>query len=86
MSPENELRDIHSWTEWMQPIRPMRVLFQSGDSDNPNRHYIHIFALRTSLGMNCQYLSIDGIFIEARSRSVMFAETLIDGHWLRLGA
>ncbi len=86
MSPENELKDIHSWTEWMQPVRPMRILFQAGDSDNPNRHYIHIFALRTSLGMHCQYLSIDGIFIEARSRSVMFAETLIDGNWLRLGA
>ena len=77
--------DTRPTSEWMQPVRPMRILFQAGDSDNPNRHYIHIFALRTA-GMECEYLSIDGIFIQARSRSVMFAETLIDGHWLRLGA
>jgi hypothetical protein len=78
MNPDNV------FTDWMQPIRPLRVLFQSGDADNPNRHYIHIFALRTG-GLECEYLSIDGIFIQARSRSVMFAETLIDGNWLRLG-
>jgi hypothetical protein len=74
MSPET--------TEWMQPIRPMRVLFNAGEN---NRHYIHIFALRTA-GDECEYLTIDGIFIQARSKSCMFAETLIDGHWLRLGA
>ena len=77
--------DTRPTSEWMQPVRPMRILFQSGDLDNPNRHYIHIFALRTK-GSECEYLSIDGIFIQARSRSVMFAETLIDGNWLRLGA
>ena len=77
--------DTRPTSEWMQPVRPMRILFQAGDSDNPNRHYIHIFALRTG-GMECEYLSIDGIFIQARSKSVMYAETLIDGNWLRLGA
>ena len=77
--------DTRPTSEWMQPVRPMRILFQAGDSDNPSRHYIHIFALRTG-GLECEYLSIDGIFIQARSKSVMFAETLIDGNWLRLGA
>ena len=70
-------------SEWMQPVRPIRVLFQAGDP--AHRHYIHIFAIRTA-GEECEYLTIDGIFIQARSKSVMFAETLIDGHWLRLGA
>jgi hypothetical protein len=69
-------------SEWMQPVRPIRVLFQAGEE---HRYYIHIFALRTA-GDECEYLTIDGIFIQARSKSVMFAETLIDGHWLRLGA
>jgi hypothetical protein len=78
MSPETR-----PTSEWMQPVRPIRILFQSGEL--VQRHYIHIFALRTA-GDECEYLSIDGIFIQARSKSVMFAETLIDGHWLRLGA
>jgi hypothetical protein len=77
MSPENIMSD------WMQPVRPIRVLFQAGGPEH--RHYIHIFALRTA-GEECEYLTIDGIFIQARSKSCMFAETLIDGHWLRLGA
>jgi hypothetical protein len=70
-------------SEWMQPVRPIRILFQSGEV--VQRHYIHIFAIRTA-GSECEYLTIDGIFIQARSKSVMFAETLIDGNWLRLGA
>jgi hypothetical protein len=70
-------------SEWMQPVRPIRVLFQAGDPEH--RYYIHIFALRTA-GDECEYLTIDGIFIQARSKSCMYAETLIDGHWLRLGA
>jgi hypothetical protein len=70
-------------SEWMQPVRPIRILFQAGEV--VQRHYIHIFALRTA-GSECEYLTIDGIFIQARSKSVMFAETLIDGNWLRLGA
>jgi hypothetical protein len=70
-------------SEWMQPVRPIRILFQAGGAEH--RHYIHIFALRTA-GSECEYLTIDGIFIQARSKSVMFAETFIDGHWLRLGA
>jgi hypothetical protein len=69
-------------SDWMQPVRPIRILFQAGDAEH--RHFIYIFALRTA-GSECEYLTIDGIFIQARSRSVMFAETLIDGHWLRLG-
>jgi hypothetical protein len=32
-------------SEWMQPVRPIRVLFQAGDAEH--RYYIHIFALRT---------------------------------------
>ena len=74
--------DTRPTSEWMQPVRPIRVLFNTGPE---SRYYIHIFALRTA-GDECEYLSIDGIFIQARSRSVMFAETLIDGNWLRLGA
>jgi hypothetical protein len=53
-------------SEWMQPVRPIRVLFQAGDAEH--RYYIHIFALRTA-GSECEYLSIDGIFIQARSKS-----------------
>lgn len=75
--------ETYTWSEWMQPVCPIRILFKANEE---NRYYIHIFALRTSMGWHCQYLSIDGIFIEAQSKSVMFAETLIDGHWLRLGA
>jgi hypothetical protein len=75
--------DDRPTSEWMQPVRPIRILFQAGGAEH--RHYIHIFALRTA-GDECEYLTIDGIFIQARSKSVMFAETLIDGHWLRLGA
>ena len=70
-------------SEWMQPVHPIRILFQAGDNEQ-TRHFIYIFALRTA-GSECEYLTIDGIFIQARSKSVMFAETLIDGHWLRLG-
>ena len=73
MSPET--------TEWMQPIRPIRVLFKANEE---NRYYIHVFALRTA-GDECEYLTIDGIFIQARSKSVMFAETYIDGEWMKLG-
>jgi len=74
--------DTRPTSEWMQPIRPIRVLFKTNEE---NRHYIHIFALRTA-GDECEYLTIDGIFIQARSKHIMYAETLIDGHWLRLGA
>jgi hypothetical protein len=69
-------------SEWMQPVRPIRVLFKSSEE---HRHYVYIFAIRT-IGENMEYLTIDGIFISALSRSVNHAETLIDGHWLRLGA
>ena len=75
MSPENIT------TDWMQPIRPIRVLFKANEE---NRYYIHVFALRTA-GDECEYLTIDGIFIQARSKSVMFAETYIDGEWMKLG-
>ena len=75
--------DERPTSEWMQPVRPIRILFQAGDNEK-HRHFIYIFALRTA-GSECEYLTIDGIFIQARSRSVMFAETLIDGHWSRLG-
>jgi hypothetical protein len=74
--------DDRPTSEWMQPIRPIRILFKANEE---NRYYIHVFALRTA-GDECEYLTIDGIFIQARSKSVMYAETLIDGHWLRLGA
>jgi hypothetical protein len=68
-------------TEWMQPIRPLRVLFKTSDED---RHYVYIFAVRT-IGEHMEYLSIDGIFISALSRSVNHAETLIENNWTRLG-
>ncbi len=73
MSPEH--------SEWMQPIRPMRVLFKTSDED---RHHVYIFAVRT-MGEQMEYLTIDGIFISALSRSVNHAETLIENNWTRLG-
>jgi len=75
MSPETVT------SEWMQPIRPMRVLFKTSDTI---RHHIYVFAVRT-IGDQMEYLSIDGIFIAAQSRSVMYAETLIENNWTRLG-
>ena len=68
-------------TEWMQPIRPLRILFKTSDED---RHYIYIFAVRT-IGFQMEYLSIDGIFISALSRSVNHAETMIENNWTKLG-
>jgi hypothetical protein len=69
-------------SEWMQPIRPMRVLFKTSEED---RHNVYIFAVRT-IGEQMEYLTIDGIFINALSRSVMYAETmLVENKWTRLG-
>ena len=68
-------------SEWMQPIRPLRVLFKTSDED---RHHVYIFAVRT-IGEQMEYLTIDGIFISALSRSVNHAETLIENNWTRLG-
>jgi hypothetical protein len=73
MSPET--------TEWMQPIRPMRVLFKTSETQ---RHHVYIFAVRT-IGEQMEYLTIDGLHLTAMSKSVMFAETLIDGKWTSLG-
>jgi hypothetical protein len=76
MSPDNI-------SEWMQPIRQIRVLFR--DSTNPeNSWYIYVFAIRT-LGDQMEYLTIDGIFIYANSKSIMFAEVLVESQWQRLG-
>jgi hypothetical protein len=68
-------------TGWMQPVRPLRILFKTSDQD---RHNVHILAVRT-IGEQMEYLTIDGIFISALSRSVMYAETLIGNDWTRLG-
>ena len=68
-------------TEWMQPIRPLRVLFKTSETD---RHHVYIFAVRT-IGEQMEYLTIDGIFISALSRSVNHAEILIENNWTRLG-
>ena len=73
--------DTRPTSEWMQPIRPIRTLFKANEE---NRYFIHVFALRTA-GDECEYLTIDGIFIQARSKSVMYAETLIDKEWMKLG-
>ena len=73
MSPET--------TEWMQPIRPMRVLFKTSETQ---RHHVYIFAVRT-IGEQMEYLTIDGLYLTAMSKSVMFAETLIDEKWTSLG-
>jgi len=73
--------DTRPTSEWMQPIRPIRILFKANEE---NRYFIHVFALRTA-GDECEYLTIDGIFIQARSKSVMYAETLIDKEWMKLG-
>ena len=73
--------DTRPTSEWMQPIRPIRILFKANEE---NRYFIHVFALRTA-GDECEYLTIDGIFIQARSKSVMFAETLVDKEWMKLG-
>jgi hypothetical protein len=68
-------------SEWMQPVRPMKVLFKTSEE---NRHYVYIFAVRT-IGEQMEYLTIDGIFISALSKSVNHAETLIENNWTRLG-
>jgi hypothetical protein len=68
-------------SEWMQPIRPMRVLFKTSETQ---RHNVYIFAIRT-IGENMEYLTIDGLLMTAMSKSVMYAETLIDGQWTSLG-
>jgi hypothetical protein len=47
-------------TEWMQPIRPMRVLFKTSETQ---RHHVHIFAVRT-IGENMEYLTIDGLLFD----------------------
>jgi hypothetical protein len=59
----------------------MRILFKTSDED---RHHVYIFAVRT-IGEQMEYLTIDGIFISALSRSVNHAETLIENNWTRLG-
>lgn len=68
-------------SEWMQPIRPMRVLFKTSETQ---RHHVYIFAVRT-IGELMEYLTIDGLHLTAMSKSVMFAETLIDKEWTSLG-
>ena len=73
--------DTRPTSEWMQPVRPIRILFKANEE---NRYFIHVFAIRTA-GDECEYLTIDGIFIQARSKSVMYAETLIENHWTSLG-
>jgi hypothetical protein len=52
--------DDRPTSEWMQPVRPMRVLFKL--SETQSRYYVHIFAVRT-IGENMEYLTIDGLFI-----------------------
>jgi hypothetical protein len=68
-------------SEWMQPVRPMRLLFKTSET---NRHHVYIFAVRT-IGEQMQYLTIDGIFMSAMSKSVMYCETMIENNWTRLG-
>ena len=68
-------------SEWMQPVRPMRVLFKTSET---NRHHVYIFAVRT-VGEQMEYLTIDGIFMSAMSKSVMYCETMIENNWVRLG-
>lgn len=68
-------------TEWMQPIRPLRVLFKTSETQ---RHHVYIFAVRT-IGEQMEYLTIDGLNLTAMSKSVMYAESLIDGQWTSLG-
>ena len=69
-------------TEWMQPIRPMRVLFKTSETA---RHHVYIFAIHIIDEYKMEYMTIDGICISALSKSVMYAETLIDGEWTMLG-
>jgi hypothetical protein len=59
----------------------MRVLFKTSETA---RHHVYIFAVRT-IGGQMEYLTIDGIFISALSKSVNHAETLIENNWTRLG-
>jgi hypothetical protein len=69
-------------TEWMQPVRPMRVLFKTSETD---RHYVYIFAIHIIDEYKMEYMTIDGICISALSKSVMYAEIFIDGEWTMLG-
>jgi len=59
----------------------MRVLFKTSET---TRHHVYIFAVRT-IGEQMEYLTIDGIFISALSKSVMYCETMIENIWTRLG-
>jgi hypothetical protein len=69
-------------SEWMQPVRPMRILFKTSETD---RHHVHIFAVHIIDEYKMEYMTIDGICISALSKSVMYAETFIDGQWAMLG-
>lgn len=82
MSPET--------TEWMQPIRPLRVNFKLNELAITDTYTIpaktmtiYVFAVRT-VGDQVEYLTIDGTIILAKAPSLMYAETLIDRDWVHL--
>ena len=64
-------------SECMQPIRPLRIVEELGD------HWFthNVFAIRV-VGRDVEYLTVDGKFFNSREKS--FAETLIDGSWVRM--
>ena len=64
-------------SEFMQPIRPLRIVQELGD------HWFtsNVFAVRV-VGRDAEYLTIDGKFYN--SREISFAETQIDGAWVRM--
>ena len=64
-------------SEFMQPIRPLRIVQELGD------HWFthNVFAIRV-VGRDAEYLTIDGKFYN--SREISFAETLLDNGWQRM--
>ena len=72
-------------SEWMQPIRPLRISFKLPATDTLKEKtvIVQIFAVRTRLD-DTEYLTIDGTFVLSSSKHCLGAETLIDGKWTHL--
>ena len=64
-------------SEFMQPIRPLRIV-QTGLERN---YTLQVFAVRV-VGRDAEYMTIDGRFY--MSREISFAETFIDGQWVHI--
>ena len=79
MSPEST-----QWTEWMQPIRTMRIKYRMLPGEPLKDVWVYVFAMRTS-PIGAEYLSLEGTIILASSRLVLYAQTLIGENWESVG-